>query len=194
MSKEVINKNLYESFEERLKNDNNEKYINNWKKYWWRFWKNFLISSFDDADNLYKNIKDFPSAFRSWVINKILEKENLLFVKKTTYSNLMSLFSKYHYFVIEKSKEQLNKNFSTDLQYWKEIQRKTQSEIEAVLIIPKQRQIRKDEEEIFSIDEEWNILPPKWVENVRYHSYDKQIKVKKESEENWQIKIDFDDI
>lgn len=142
------------------------KYIKNWKKLSSRFGKNFLLELFENGSkSLSYNNNDFDLAFGSKVINKIKIKKDIEFVEKETYINLSSMFGKFIHFFTKWQKE-LTINLDYNNADSQKIQEETKNTIiknikyHNNIIPPRYEQLREDEKEIFSMDEEWNIILP----------------------------------
>ncbi len=146
--------------------DSDEKII--YKKRWEtaskRFWKENLIKLFKSWNRELKTSKDFKRIFERSVVGKLLNKKNLLYIKSTTYKPLMSLFSKFGHFY-KKYQESIKENIEANTFEWKEVQQKTQREIAESFDIKLSTNPREDD--YMSIDDEWNILPPKTEENIQ---------------------------
>jgi hypothetical protein len=190
-----MDKNNLLEWEKYLKEQENDKYIKNREKFSSRFGKNNLLNLLENGkDFLEKTDFDdkFKISFVSKVLNPLKNKYWILFVKKSTYSSLMSVFSKFVYFLREYQEKQ-KENLDIDFNNSKNVQKETKEEIFIDFSVPKNKQIREEEKEIFSINQEWDILPP---EDNMYDIENNIIKTKYKKEnkknlKNDQLSIDF---
>lgn len=192
-NKNIMNKKTLEEWEKHLRQEKNEKYIKNREKLSKRFWKKNLFKLFEEwkgfLEEKEKNVNDrFNLSFVSKILNPLKETSWMDYIKKETYSSLMSIFSKFIYFLREYQKKH-KENLDIDLWKAEYIQTEIKNNVLGLL--------RKDQEEYFSIDQEWNILPPKIVNQfVDDEEKDLNLNNKKElkktkKNDNWQLKFDF---
>lgn len=206
-----MDNNFKKEFEEYLNNHEKQHYIKNWKKLSERFWKDLLLTLFENWKEYLKKTysswdkERFLISFKWWVHYPLLEKANLSFVKKNTYNSLMSLYSIY----LNVSKQYEKKEEQIRDEIWKETQEekmrnknKTSEETPEVIKTPWMRDIRGYEKDIFSISKDWDIwLPwelPKEIEENNILDFNANLEKENNKgykvieEENGQLKIDFD--
>jgi hypothetical protein len=132
-----------------------------WKKMTQRFWKTELIELFKIWINKTKESQKFNREFKNIVIKGLLKKTWHANFKRTTYRNLMSLFSKFGHFY-QKYPKILVENLKVDIDDWKENQTIIKQDIIELFgdHDDNNTNINKWEKEYMRIDDEWNVLPP----------------------------------
>lgn len=153
-------KELQKSWENKLKLYDNKKYLNNWEMLSNRFWKKTLLKLFLEWNECLKNKEDFKLIFGSKVLNPLKEAKNVEFVQKTTYNSLMSLFSKFHYFLKEYA-VWLSNNLKINIEVPKINQEEVKNEISINFKnVEKKDQIMDYERSLFKINAVWDIVAP----------------------------------
>ncbi len=188
-----MDKKILLEWEKYLREEKNQKYIKNREILSKRFSKKKLIEVFESwkivLETKNKGFDErFKMTFISQVLNPIKESFWMEFVKKSTYSSLMSTFSKFIYFLRDYKKQQQSL-LNIKIDNWKEIQTGTKEEIKHTL------NITENEKDIFSVDSEWNILPPQSAGEFKEET---SFKIKKRSKkrcergaDDWQLSLDF---
>lgn len=85
--------------------------------------------------------------------------KNLDFVKKSTYSSLMSLFSKFRYF-LKDYKKNLHSNLLVDNNFDNLKQQEKKDIIKNFVFIPKEEQIMPYEKRYFKINQFGDVVAP----------------------------------
>lgn len=190
-------------WEKHLESDKNKSTINNWEKFSDRFGKTKLLNLFENWDKfLMTNNTSFKIAFEHSILSPLKKNKNLDFVKKTTYSSLMSLFSKFRYFLKE-YKSGLYDNLSIDSAVCVNHKNQSKKNITKNLeFIPKEEQIMPYEKKYFKINQFGDVLAP-WSDTsdkIDYNEviYEEEKKQEKKINKKFiygiQLELPFDEI
>jgi hypothetical protein len=155
-----MDENTKRDWENYLKLDKNQKVADNWKKFSDRFGKKNLLELFENGDKfLSLNNTNFKIAFEYNILFPLKKNKKLDFVKKGTYSSLMSLFSKFRYF-LKDYKKNLHNNLLVDNNFNKLRNQEKNDIVKNFVLIPKEEQIMPYEKKYFKINEFGDVITP----------------------------------